>query len=116
MPEFDDKSAQRIVKAVQYVEGQYRGRAPAPRGARDVPYSKVGKLTTAITARSGSTPGFGMVQPYLITPTSMTKSGDPVRINNWTGSSRPSGTPVKYNVIDGYLWYDGNDCSGVVLP
>jgi hypothetical protein len=116
MPEFDEQSAKRISAAVKYVEGQYRNTALGYNGQVETPFKKIGKLTTALTARSGSTPGSGTVQPYLMTKTSIAASGDTQTIYNPTGSAVPSGSLVYYTVIDGLLAFDGNDCSTVGAP
>jgi hypothetical protein len=94
-----------------------RGGRPERTAPRHVPYRKIGKLTTAMIARSGSTPGSGTVQPYVLTKTSLAPSPEPpVALVNWTGSAPASGTLVCYTAIDGVLAFDGNDCSAVAAP
>ena len=113
MPGFDRDSARRIAAVVRRVEGASRNSTRRPRSATPNYYVKVGITTSTITARAGKTPGTGTIQPYTFNGATFVIAGDPEQIFNWTGTVVPSNVWAKYVVIDGFLFYDGYDCSGV---
>ena len=119
MPGLTKETVRRVEAATRRVEEYKRNDVPRGAGAVPTEYKKVGKVTTAITARSGDTPGQGYAQPYRYhaETNSLAPIADaPEMILNWTGSVVAVNTPIKYVEMYGYLWYDGNDCSGVALP
>lgn len=110
------ETARRVAKAVRDVERMTRGPVPCQGPSKVVPYSKVGITTTAMTARVAKTPGYGNVQLYTYNSTAnlLVLNGPVQKVLNWTGTAI-SATPVwvEVNVVDGFLWLNGQDCSGV---
>jgi hypothetical protein len=112
---FSTDSARRIARVTRDAEMTARGDVGRGQGANIKPLEMVGITTTAITARSGKTPGSGKVQPYYDNGTVLVEDAnqEPVTVKNWTGSAVASDIWVKYTVISGFLYLDGTDCSGV---
>lgn len=106
-------AARRVAAAVKAVERMPRATAPGASMPRIVQPNKCGITTTALSPRSGKTPGSGMVQPYTFDGTQFVIDGDPIKVRNWTGSTIPDDVWIEYHIIDGYLFFNGNDCSGV---
>jgi hypothetical protein len=110
---FSQDSLRRIAVATRYVEKSPRRahNPPAPPPTIVLP-SYLG-ITSSITARSGKTPGFGDVQPYLFNGTTLVTYGPTVKVFNWTGTAITTSSWVEYNWMYGAFWLNGHDCSGV---
>jgi hypothetical protein len=113
MAGFNKNSAKRIAKVVRRVEGLPRGQIGTRTPPTVVPIGKYGITTTTLTARSSKTAGYGNIQPYTFNGTIFVLTGSPVKIFNWTGSVIASNLWINYVSADGYLFFNGNDCSGV---
>ena len=72
----------------------------------------IGKTTSTITARSGTTVGSGTFERYYLVGTTITATGETYTVYNFAASSIASGT---YGAVmmdrEGNLWIDSPECA-----